>query len=663
MENKTRLELINGSLFINNFPVDNSRKLMKLKIYLGSKSEISDFKMDNKDIIVTFNTKEMPIIIELSNKIEHFIINSLIIEIEKNTELEQYQQEENEIKSVFEKQKEKLLWIKTNEIEESDDYMSFKEECDSILSIKLRDYQYKSVYTLVNGGGFDFSVPGAGKTIISYAAYGYLKKKDEISSIFIIGPLNSYNAWFDEYITCYNTNPNFINLASMNINEVKSYLLTSEKNHSEITFINIDKAKRLKNQIIEYINDNRVLLIIDEGHKEKNPNAQITKAVLEISKCAKKRFILTGTPMPNGYEDLFSLSKIFSPYNKILPYSYSQLSTFTKKGIGENDEKVLMNSIKPFYSRVSKKYLLDKGELLEPNYKIINCDLNEDQKRIYNFLNEIACEIDDDWEYEYNLSLMKAVLIRKMQVSANPGLLLKSIIQSIDEYKKQYYEEFENDDSLNDNLIKADNEIRKRISNSEIYKIISRFNMGIIDINKNNVAIDLAINLVKEGKKVIIWDVFVQNMTVLKESLEKKCDAKIEIINGSVSGEDRQIAIDNFRNKNSMILISNPATLAESISLHKACQNAIYVNRNFNAAEFIQSKDRIHRINMPKGTTANYYFIINSDTVDEEINTKLQLKEERMLRILDSEEILISGNDFENGSFVSKEDVIESYRK
>jgi hypothetical protein len=30
--------------------------------------------------------------------------------------------------------------------------------------------------------------------------------------------------------------------------------------------------------------------------------------------------------------------------------------------------------------------------------------------------------------------------------------------------------------------------------------------------------------------------------------------------------------------------------------LHKVCQNAIYVDRTFNAAHFLQSEDRIHRL-------------------------------------------------------------------
>lgn len=152
-------------------------------------------------------------------------------------------------------------------------------------------------------------------------------------------------------------------------------------------------------------------------------------------------------------------------------------------------------------------------------------------------------------------------------------------------------------------------------------------------------------------------------MDTLKNMLSKKYSGKIEIINGTVSGEDRQVAINNFKNGNSMVMIANPATLAESISLHKCCQNAIYVNRNYNAAQFIQSKDRIHRINMPKGKTANYFFLINEDTVDEEVNERLKLKENRMLRILDSDDLEIGGSEFENDAFMNLDDILASYKK
>lgn len=112
-----------------------------------------------------------------------------------------------------------------------------------------------------------------------------------------------------------------------------------------------------------------------------------------------------------------------------------------------------------------------------------------------------------------------------------------------------------------------------------------------------------------------------------------------------------------------MVLIANPATLAESISLHKVCQNAIYVNRNFNAAQFIQSKDRIHRINMPDGTTATYYFLMNAYTVDDSVSEKLRIKEQRMLAILDADDIEVGGAEFEDNSVMSKSDIEDSFDK
>ena len=37
--------------------------------------------------------------------------------------------------------------------------------------------------------------------------------------------------------------------------------------------------------------------------------------------------------------------------------------------------------------------------------------------------------------------------------------------------------------------------------------------------------------------------------------------------------------------------------------------NAIYLDRTYNAAEYLQSRDRIHRIGMPSNVEPNYYLI------------------------------------------------------
>lgn len=63
--------------------------------------------------------------------------------------------------------------------------------------------------------------------------------------------------------------PDFYSLANLDKNEAVAYLLSSKINHKEITFVNIDKAWRLKKEIIQFVSGKKILLIIDEGHKER----------------------------------------------------------------------------------------------------------------------------------------------------------------------------------------------------------------------------------------------------------------------------------------------------------------------------------------------------------------------------------------------------------
>ena len=636
---------------------------MKVKIFLNSSKIISYYFNDN-NLVIEFKIDDETVIAKETPKIISFIESTLGCEVTLDNYMSGKINKVALAKESFDSSIKTLRKLKNDAIDSDSDYVEYCNFCDSTLTCKLRPYQYRaSFYLTIGNGGFDFSVPGSGKTIITYAAYNYLKNKNKCNLILIIGPINSFNAWFDEYYTCFGTNPDFTSLANMSKNESTTYLLSSPKNHSEITFVNVDKAWRLKNEIIDFLKNKDALLVIDEAHKEKNPDAEITKAVLEITKYVKSRIILTGTPMPNGYEDLYSLMKIYEPYERVLPYTYYDLKKMTKNGADEHQQEAIMNSISPLYSRVSKKHLIDTKELLPANFRIIPCSMSLEQREIYEFLNTLAYEIDDDFESALNVNLMRAVLIRKMQVSANPGLLSKSIISSIEEYREEYSESFDKEDSDNEALLKADNELRKRLAKSKILSLINKFDTGFAPVPKNRIAVELALEIIAKGEKVILWEVFVQNMNTLKSMIEQKYSGRIEIINGTIGGQDRQDAINRFKKGDSMVMIANPATLAESVSLHRACQNAIYVNRNFNAAQFIQSKDRIHRINMPLGKTANYYFLVNTDSVDESVHDRLMLKENRMLKILDSNELLIGGSEFENAEFMSLEDVKAALKK
>jgi len=60
--------------------------------------------------------------------------------------------------------------------------------------------------------------------------------------------------------------------------------------------------------------------------------------------------------------------------------------------------------------------------------------------------------------------------------------------------------------------------------------------------------------------------------------------------------------------------------------LHKVCHNAIYLDRSFNCAHYLQSLDRIHRLGLKKDDIINYYIIIAEGTIDEVVDSRLNEK-------------------------------------
>jgi SNF2 family DNA or RNA helicase len=100
------------------------------------------------------------------------------------------------------------------------------------------------------------------------------------------------------------------------------------------------------------------------------------------------------------------------------------------------------------------------------------------------------------------------------------------------------------------------------------------------------------------------------------------------------------------------LLIANPAACAESISLHKACHDAIYLDRTFNCGQFIQSLDRIHRIGLEQNEIVNYHILLAKNTIDETIDDRLDTKHETMIRVLEDDipvgELDIEGPELES---------------
>jgi hypothetical protein len=149
--------------------------------------------------------------------------------------------------------------------------------------------------------------------------------------------------------------------------------------------------------------------------------------------------------------------------------------------------------------------------------------------------------------------------------------------------------------------------------------------------------------LVAEGSKVVIWTVFLGNAALLDELL---ADLHPLVVTGEVPSHEladdetgeatREGRIALFKSDPTRsVLIANAAACAESVSLHKACQRAIYLERSFNAAHFVQSMDRIHRQGMPPGATAHIEIPSIPCAIERVLNRRLLSRQKSLYRLLD----------------------------
>lgn len=99
------------------------------------------------------------------------------------------------------------------------------------------------------------------------------------------------------------------------------------------------------------------MLVLDEAHKIKNTKGGITaSSIMDIAADCSSRVVLTGTPAPNGFEDLYNLFHFIWPNRDVIKYSPSQLREMSKSS-GDSRIEKMMDNIYPFFIRIKSKIL------------------------------------------------------------------------------------------------------------------------------------------------------------------------------------------------------------------------------------------------------------------------------------------------------------------
>ena len=450
--------------------------------------------------------------------------------------------------------------IKNSNLINSDDY-KIKITTDDIArlkeygfsKIKLNKYQVRDLKTLLKfSNGANFSVQGSGKTAVTLATHLILKnlKNNPINSLIVVAPKNAFLGWEDGFEECLDENCELRKEGLVELTGshelIKKKIQSGKKNF----IINYEKLETMGYLIANFVYANKVHFVLDESHKIKSEGAQRSQNVLNLSHSLNfvRKDILTGTPAPNNLGD------INTQYQFLYP------------GPDYDGGR--------FWVRTTKREL----DLPKTIVKPINVDMTRPQLDLYTrVLNPFIASLKSNINIHNKFKEIRRSIIRLIQLSSNPVLVTR----------KQEEE---------GNIIFGDN------MDSSIHQaLVEEENSG--GSAKIREACRIARKLAKEGKKTIIWSYFKHNIEFIGHYLLR--DLNAEFIHGGVDMGDDDSELNTRKNKikkfkdvksDCMTLVANYASCAEGISLHHACHNAIYIDRSFQADQYLQSIDRICRL-------------------------------------------------------------------
>jgi SNF2 family DNA or RNA helicase len=209
-----------------------------------------------------------------------------------------------------------------------------------------------------------------------------------------------------------------------------------------------------------------------------------------------------------------------------------------------------------------------------------------------------------------DLSALGKTALRLLMAATSPALLLEGATK----YEPLAYQ-------LPPLDIPADSSLYSLMQNLPDYELSPKYKEALAIVAEN----------AAQGRKTLVWTTFVRSLTTLAQMLEKYSPA---VVYGGTPDRDEQLR--RFREDPScMVLISNPATLGEGISLHHVCHDAVYVDRDFMAGRYLQSLDRIHRLGLAPDTETRVTVVAARETIDEVVEVRLDQKLEFMGKILD----------------------------
>ncbi|MED4401787.1 DEAD/DEAH box helicase [Metabacillus fastidiosus] len=281
------------------------------------------------------------------------------------------------------------------------------------LNAILHDYQKHGVYWLrtladYKFGGILADDMGLGKTLqsIAYIVSVLSEIREQKKPVLVLAPSSLIYNWLNEL--------------NKFAKEVHSVIIDGSQAERNAALMDMNKADviitsypLLRRDINKYVRQSFHTLFLDEAQAVKNHTTQTAKMVKRVR--ADYRFALTGTPVENSVDDLWSIFNIVFP--NLMP---------ERKELKDMPRETIAKLVRPFILRRMKEDVLN--DLPGKNELIYISELLPDQKRLYAaYLAKLKYEtlkhLNKD-SFQKNRLKILAGLTRLRQLCCHPALFV-----------------------------------------------------------------------------------------------------------------------------------------------------------------------------------------------------------------------------------------------
>jgi len=411
--------------------------------------------------------------------------------------------------------------------------------------------------------------PGLGKTkiAIDYCGCRELKWRRPVRVV-VVCPLSVAGVWENEWAAnCpypYTLRKLTDGGFQARLNTL-SGLLSEDPGRSKIVVINYDMLTKMKEALEKFDPD---ILIFDECHLIKTPNAKRTKAAYYLGRGVPEVLMLTGTLITKNPLDVFSQMRMIAPEETGTRFSdfkdyYAVWGGFQgRQPIGWKHMDQLQGIIKRHSVIMSRAEVLP--DLPPQRFQVVPVEATGNTKKLYEkMVEELLIELDSG-----EIVTAANVLTRSLR-----------LCQITSGFAKTEGEELR---SLGDEKMKTMREL--------LYQW-----------------------LVESDQKVVIFCRFIWEIEALIEMCMEEFETTPSVMMGSIPSSQRQEEIDLFQKGDRKVFIAQYQAGSLGITL-TAASVAIFTSMTYNYGDFKQAQDRLHRVGQKNPVL--YQYLLMRGTID-----------------------------------------------